>query len=395
MNIMLSLILSALLTLPFTAEPPQEGGYTIQVEATQDRSIAEQKVRQLKEQGLEAYWVKGSVPGKGVYYRVRIGQFPNKEAAMNFGASLKRQGIAPDFLLVAYQAPSPITATPPAQSSATPPDNKSTDENKRTQTQQANTSPNPSLDKPNRERPRPGAPTAPVASVTPVTSSVAPNPLEIYRPGTAQLLQPAVPDPDVEKVKFVLGECDTRRGRYRSVYGVAPPSVDLADGLVAERIVNAGARFAESRCSQGDFGNINVYLWYGDPSTLEGLARANNFKWGTMNANYPTSAPHDSTSQVVASFKTTPGRGTDRDIPGLIWWGNNYPHNDRDRKARWAANMQKIAEREARERAERLANEAKIAADAEAARERVRAFGKRYGATKIISMSMLEQNPFP
>jgi hypothetical protein len=120
MNIMLFLILSALWTLPFTAETPQEGGYAIQVEATQDRSIAEQKVRQLKEQGLEAYWVKGSVPGKGVYYRVRIGQFPNKEAAMNFGASLKRQGIAPDFLLVTYQAPDPAVEARPAQSPINP-----------------------------------------------------------------------------------------------------------------------------------------------------------------------------------------------------------------------------------------------------------------------------------
>jgi hypothetical protein len=136
MNIMLSLILSVLLTLPFTAANPQEGGYAIQVEATQDRSIAEQKVQQLKEQGLEAYWVKGSVPGKGVYYRVRIGQFPNKEAAMNFGASLKRQGIAPDFLLVTYQAPDPaIEARPSQPTRQGKKDNGSPGENIRTQAQ--------------------------------------------------------------------------------------------------------------------------------------------------------------------------------------------------------------------------------------------------------------------
>ena len=120
MNIMLFLILSALLTPPFTAANPQDGGYAIQVEATQDRSVAEQKVRQLKEQGLEAYWVKGSVPGKGEYYRVRIGRFPNKEAAMNFGASLKRQGIAPDFLLVTYQAPDPVIEARPSQRAEQP-----------------------------------------------------------------------------------------------------------------------------------------------------------------------------------------------------------------------------------------------------------------------------------
>jgi hypothetical protein len=138
MNIMLSLILSALLTLSFTVENPQEGGYAIQVEATQDRSIAEQKVRQLKEQGLEAYWVEGDVPGKGVYYRVRIGQLPNKEAATNFGASLKRQGIAPDFLLVTYQAPDPAIEARPSQSQSTRQDkrdNSSPGENSRIQAQ--------------------------------------------------------------------------------------------------------------------------------------------------------------------------------------------------------------------------------------------------------------------
>ena len=157
MNIMLSLILSALLTLSFTAVNPQEGGYAIQVEATQDRSIAEQKVQQLKEQGLEAYWVKGSVPGKGVYYRVRIGQFPNKEAAMNFGASLKRQGIAPDFLLVTYQAPDSATEAHLSQSQPTRQDNKnnsSPGENSRTQAQPSNIAPiqpNPPQDKLGKE----------------------------------------------------------------------------------------------------------------------------------------------------------------------------------------------------------------------------------------------------
>lgn len=96
-----------------TVKAIQKSAYAIQIEATSDQRIAEQKVRQLREQGLEAYWIKSSVPGKGTYYRVRIGQFADKEAAMNFGASLKRQKITPDFLITTYQSPDPASETKP------------------------------------------------------------------------------------------------------------------------------------------------------------------------------------------------------------------------------------------------------------------------------------------
>ncbi len=61
--------------------------YTIQVASLKDADFAETMVSDLKKRGYPAYRSLTSVPGKGIWFRVRIGDFNNHEEA---GATLGR-----------------------------------------------------------------------------------------------------------------------------------------------------------------------------------------------------------------------------------------------------------------------------------------------------------------
>lgn len=92
----------------------QSGQYTVQIDSMTAQDAAEGKVHQLKSQGQNAYWLKSSVPGQGVRYRVRIGRFPSRAAAQSFGARLKQQGVAPDFFVALFEgASSPLGLAEP------------------------------------------------------------------------------------------------------------------------------------------------------------------------------------------------------------------------------------------------------------------------------------------
>jgi cell division protein FtsN len=39
--------------------------------------------------------VIGKVPGKGIWYRVRVGEYPNRVEASKMLASLKKEGLKP------------------------------------------------------------------------------------------------------------------------------------------------------------------------------------------------------------------------------------------------------------------------------------------------------------
>jgi cell division protein FtsN len=61
--------------------------FTIQVASLKDPKIADKLVAQLNEEGYSAYRSIGKVPGKGIWYRVRVGSFNNRIEA---GPTLKR-----------------------------------------------------------------------------------------------------------------------------------------------------------------------------------------------------------------------------------------------------------------------------------------------------------------
>jgi cell division septation protein DedD len=71
--------------------PTAGGAYALQVAASQNRSDAERFVTKLKDRGYAPYIVEAEVPGKGVWFRVRLGSFPNKEAASRYLNDFRRE----------------------------------------------------------------------------------------------------------------------------------------------------------------------------------------------------------------------------------------------------------------------------------------------------------------
>ncbi len=55
--------------------------YTIQVSSHQERGEAENEVKRMKQSGFAAFIVASEVPGKGKWFRVRLGSFTNRDAA--------------------------------------------------------------------------------------------------------------------------------------------------------------------------------------------------------------------------------------------------------------------------------------------------------------------------
>jgi cell division protein FtsN len=75
--------------------PSADKPYTIQVAAFKSGQDADNLVAELKQKGFSAYRAIGKVPGKGIWYRVRIGEFKNKAEAGSTIAKLKTAGKKP------------------------------------------------------------------------------------------------------------------------------------------------------------------------------------------------------------------------------------------------------------------------------------------------------------
>ena len=67
------------------------GAFTLQLGASQNRDDAERMVSRLREKGYAPYIVTAEVPGKGTFYRVRMGSFPTREAAGRYLEDFKRE----------------------------------------------------------------------------------------------------------------------------------------------------------------------------------------------------------------------------------------------------------------------------------------------------------------
>jgi cell division septation protein DedD len=63
---------------------------TIQVASFKDPNVADKMVEELKKKGFPAYRSIGKVPGKGLWYRVRIGHFGSKSEAGSMLKMLKK-----------------------------------------------------------------------------------------------------------------------------------------------------------------------------------------------------------------------------------------------------------------------------------------------------------------
>jgi cell division septation protein DedD len=73
--------------------------YTIQAASVKDPKDADQLVQKLKKSGYPAYRAIGKVPGKGIWFRVRIGAYKSKSEALSTMNKLKKDGFKPILVL--------------------------------------------------------------------------------------------------------------------------------------------------------------------------------------------------------------------------------------------------------------------------------------------------------
>jgi cell division septation protein DedD len=71
---------------------------TIQVASFKDPTAADKMVAELKEKGYPAYRSMGKIPGKGIWYRVRVGHYGSKSEADSTIKKLKKDRL--DCILV-------------------------------------------------------------------------------------------------------------------------------------------------------------------------------------------------------------------------------------------------------------------------------------------------------
>jgi photosystem II stability/assembly factor-like uncharacterized protein len=107
----------------------QGRSFTIQVESWISEADARSSVANLRAQGLEAYWVKTTIPSMGVRYRVRIGRYQNQAQAKAKADQLLSAGAIKEFIVTLYDtAPADSIApdeTKSAASSSTGPERTS------------------------------------------------------------------------------------------------------------------------------------------------------------------------------------------------------------------------------------------------------------------------------
>jgi cell division septation protein DedD len=72
-------------------EAAANGAFSLQLSASQDRDEADRFMAKLKGQGYAPYIVEAQVPGRGTWYRVRMGSFPTKEAAGRYLQDFRRE----------------------------------------------------------------------------------------------------------------------------------------------------------------------------------------------------------------------------------------------------------------------------------------------------------------
>jgi len=68
-----------------------DGSWTLQLSAYQDKGEADRFAAGLRDKGYAPFLVEANLPGKGLWYRVRMGRFPSKEAASHYLADFKRE----------------------------------------------------------------------------------------------------------------------------------------------------------------------------------------------------------------------------------------------------------------------------------------------------------------
>ena len=74
--------------------------YTVQTASYQEKKWPRMRWKRLKQRGYAAFIYSSQLPGKGIWYRVRLGSFSNKAAAEKLQKTIHaKEGISPIILL--------------------------------------------------------------------------------------------------------------------------------------------------------------------------------------------------------------------------------------------------------------------------------------------------------
>ncbi len=77
-------------------EPAADARYTLQVKAARDKAEADAFVAELRKAGFAPHVVLADIPGKGRFFRIRVGRFGSMAEARVFQRRYKRQSGQPD-----------------------------------------------------------------------------------------------------------------------------------------------------------------------------------------------------------------------------------------------------------------------------------------------------------
>jgi photosystem II stability/assembly factor-like uncharacterized protein len=109
------------LALSWTAVRAQGQSFAIQVAAVSAEADARQMVSVLRAKGLDAYWIKTQVPGKGTRYRIRLGRFTSREEAQRQAEQARSRHFIKEFIIADYEAPKETARREPRSPSPKPP----------------------------------------------------------------------------------------------------------------------------------------------------------------------------------------------------------------------------------------------------------------------------------
>ncbi len=116
LGLSLLLVLTLSLATGMTSAYQGGGGYTLQVGSTNDEAAARAQVAQLKAAGHTAYYVRAEIPGKGTWYRIRVGRFGSPADAQRYSRTLPGKST----FATSYDGPngSPNSRVPSSEPSA-------------------------------------------------------------------------------------------------------------------------------------------------------------------------------------------------------------------------------------------------------------------------------------
>lgn len=78
-------------TVQSASDPQSDKRMSVQVASVKERKAADRMVKTLKGKGFSAYRAIAKIPGRGIWFRVRVGPYKNREEADRWLSRLKKE----------------------------------------------------------------------------------------------------------------------------------------------------------------------------------------------------------------------------------------------------------------------------------------------------------------